>query len=287
MAQTETKEATKTVADDMRARRCFYPNESATALAQAQEYLGASMESLSDFADFPFAAPGVGVDEEGNATFDSDVYPDSVGVMVGVLKKQGAGVKAIFMAPIPDFPAIIGSEDEAFTTWATGILEKEANHVAVRPLRDAEDVSIVVDQMPTTVEAYTTSGRGLGSGIMTAYNELYKAINATLANKSSAWAKRKLTKAELKRSLESSAYAASVYSELETREAGSIFVMALNMGVNGAKRKGLDPTIFERWIATRDQKAFSETEVDDEDDFDLDSLTDELLAEDEDDTAEA
>lgn len=274
------------VGDDMRARRTFYPQRDesgaivSTALAQAQDYLAACMERFADFNDYPFAAPGVGVTEEGEATFDSDVYADSVGVMVGTLKKAKEGVKAIFMAPIPDFPGQLSGSDDSFTKWAVGILEKEANHVAVRPLRDAEDVSTVVDQMPTNPDAYTTSGRGAGAGIMVAFNELYKAINATLSAKVPAWAKARLIKTELRKAMESSAYALEYYSSLEDRgDNDSLFVIALNIGANAAKKKGLDPTIFERWLATRDQKAFTVGEDEDDDDaLDLESLTDSLLA---------
>jgi len=276
MADNESK---KTVNDDMRARRCFYPSDDADALTPAIAYLGKLQTELDDFGDFPFAGVGVGQDDDGNVTFDPEVYNDSHGVMIGTVKKQGEGVKAIFMAPIPNFPANL-SGDEAFDRWALSILEKEANHVAVRPLRTADNIEDVIDQMPRNADAYTTSSRGISAGVMGAFNELYKAINATLASKVGVWARARLTKNELKSSLESSAYALEYHNALEDRgEADSLFVVALQIGINAAKKKGLDPTIFERWLETRDQKPFTAEEEADED-FDLDSLTEDLLAED-------
>lgn len=280
----------KTVADDMAARRCFYPNESGTALEQAVEYLGQTMERVSDFDSFPFAAPGVGADEDGNTTFDESIYTDSRGVMIGTLKETtGTGtnrarvVKAIFMVPIPNLQAMAeaATEDELARKWIQGILEKEANHVAVRPLRDADKPLDVVDQMPTDEDAYTNSGRAAGAGIMGTYNELYKGIIATLAGKIPAFAKARFIKSELKKAMESRAYALEYFGALEDRgEKESLLVLAINLGINSAKKKGLDPAIFERWLATRDAKVLTVADEEEADDFDLDALTADLLTDD-------
>ena len=284
----------KTVNEDLAARRTFYPvtdseGNTTTALEQALEYVGTLSDEttgLSDFGDFPFCAPGMGEDEDGDTTFDESIYTDDTGVMVGTLKKNKEGVKAIFMAPIPNLRAWAdsASEDKASADWILGILEKEANHVAVRPLRDAEDFLKAVPEMPTSVDAYTNSGRAAGAGIMAAFNELYKSINATLAAKSKPWARARLVKAELKKAMESSAYALEYYAGLEDRGEGkpSLFVLAINMGISAAKKKGYDPAGFERWLATRDQKpltAATDDEDEDEDDLDLDTLTESLLSE--------
>lgn len=272
-------EKTKTVADDMRQRRTFYPEAEASALESATSYLAKCMDDFDDFDSYPVVAPGMSADEEGNTVFDPDVYSDSVGVIVGVLKKKGEGVKCIFMAPIPNLPALVTTEDEAAHSWAVGILEKEANHVAVRHLRDADDLEDARNQMPHSVEAYTTSSRGVTSGIMQAFDDLYKNISQTIGSKVGAWSRARLNKSDLRRALESSAYAREYYAALEERgDSPSLFVIALDLGIRAAKEKGLDPTIFERWKATRDEKPFTATE-DDEDDFDLDSLTSTLLGE--------
>ncbi len=257
--------AVKTVGDDMPSRRIF-PN-----ITEATAYLTAQA-SLSDFETTPIAAPGM--DAEGD--FDSTIYTDSQTVMVSVLK-NARKVKAIVVAPIPSTEQLLQSE--AGRLWIDKILQKELNHVAVRHLRDAENVETVIDQIPVTLDGYITSGRDGGGGIMEAYDELYKLINATLGAKLPVWSKARLTKSELRKSLESRGYALEYGAALEDYKGDSLFVVALNLGINAAKRKGLDPTIFERWAATRDAKAFDPgaTEEDEFDLNDFDSLTESLL----------
>jgi hypothetical protein len=257
----------------MAARRIF-PN-----ITEATEYLKATAAAIPDFNSFVesgrLAAPGM--DEQGQ--FDSAIYTPDTAVMVALLRAERK-VKAIVVAPIPTLEQLMANE--AGRAWVDKIIAKELNHVAVRHLRDAEDVSTVVDQMPTNLEAYITSSRDGGGGIMESFNELYKLINSTLGNKLPVWQKARFIKSELKKSLESKAYAAEYYPALEDYKGDSLFVTALNLGINAAKRKGLDPTIFERWAATRDNKPLSATDEDeDEEALDLDSLTDALLAEDE------
>jgi hypothetical protein len=83
----------------------------------------------------------------------------------------------------------------------------------------------------------------------------------------------------LKKALESKGYAAEFYPTLEDYKGQSLFDAALDIGINAARRKGLDPTIFERWKATRATKAFTADEDEDEEELNLESLTDALLAE--------
>lgn len=260
-------DAVKTVAADMASRRVFDSPEAAA------EYLTACATNLSDFGNFPFAAPGV--DSEGN--FDPAVYNSDTEVMVATLKNKSA-VKAIVVAPAPTLDALLAREDGR--AWVQKIIHKELNHVAVRALREAEDISTVIDQIPTTVDGFISSGREGGAGILEAFNELYKPINAVLSHKVPVWAKARLIKAELRKCMESRGYALESYPALEDRGEGkdSLFVTAINIGINGATKKGLDPTIFERWLATRNAKAFTAEEME-EDDLDLDSLTDSLMTE--------
>lgn len=272
----------KTVADDMANRRIFTTTRNAegvvekTAVEQAQEYLDASAVAFADFAEQTFATPGIGEDDEGNAVWDPVIYTDSTDVMVAILRKQKGGVKAIVVAPVPSIDSILA--DSAGRDWAERILHKELNHVAVRALREAEDVSTVVDQMPVNMTGYIESGRA-GSGILETFNDLYKQINATLAAKLPVWAKYRLIKTELKKAMESKGYAAEIYAPLEDYKGDSLFVAAIKMGIAAAKRKGMDPAIFERWLATRDQKVFTtgKPEGEDEDEFDFDSLADSML----------
>jgi hypothetical protein len=98
------------------------------------------------------------------------------------------------VAPVPKIDVLLDSP--AGKSWVEKILHKELNHVAVRHLRDAEDVKNFVDQMPTTVEGYITSERGTG-GIIETFNELYKGIDTALSAKLPVWAKARFIKSEL------------------------------------------------------------------------------------------
>lgn len=268
----------KTVADDMPGRRVFSAerdesgNVVKTAAEAASEYLNASLTNYPDLAQQTFAK--VGIDDEGN--FDPEIYTPDMDVSVSLLRNQSK-VKAVVIAPFPTMDAILASDSGK--AWAQKILQKELAHVSVRPLREAEDVSTVVDQMPRNLEGYLASGRGEGGGILEAFNELYKQINATLSTKVPAWAKARLIKSEMRKAMESKGYAAEFYPTLEDRKDASLFVIALKLGIEAAKRKGFDPTIFERWMATRDQKVYTGKESSD-DDLDISSLTESLMEDD-------
>jgi hypothetical protein len=253
----------KTVGEDMATRRIFGNIDSAV------EYLGASAESFSDFDQMTIAAPGM--DEEGN--FDPEIYSDDKDVMVSILRNQRK-VKAIVVAPIPRINALLESDEGR--KWVEKILYKELNHVAVRHLRDAEDVSTVTDQIPTTLDAYITSGRDGGGGIMESFDELYKQINATMA-KLPVWAKARFTKGELKKALESKGYASEYYPAVEDYKGKSLFETALELAIAASARKGLDPTIFQRWADTRNNKTFNAGDDADEDELNTDALLGALM----------
>jgi hypothetical protein len=261
------KAKAKTVADDMDSRRIFNNAE------EASNYLNACAESFSDFGTIPLASAGI--DDEGN--FDPEIYTDSMQVMVATLRKQKEGVKAIVVAPVPSLESLLS--DDSGTDWVKKIIQKELNHVAVRALRDVSDVSTVLDQIPTTRGAYISAARDSG-GILETFNELYKQINATMGAKLAVWNKARLVKSDLKKAMESKGYAEEFYPSLENRgDKPSLFELALQVGIGAAKKKGLDPTIFERWLETRNEKTFTASE-EEEDDFDVGSLTESLLKED-------
>lgn len=260
-------EKPKTVIENMDSRRMFDSTEDAAA------YLNKCAEDFTDFESHPQVIHGI--DADGN--FDSNVYTDDMRVMVAVLANRGekgkpSTVKAIVVTPAPKIDAIL--ESEIGKAWAAKIIDKELNHVAVRALRTADDVETVADQMPLTLADYVTSSRESSGGIMETFNTLFKPLIATLAARSAPFAKARLTKGEFKKALESRAYALEYYSKLEDRgDKPSLFVMAAQLGQREAKEQGLDPAIFDKWLATRDEKAFSAATADeDADDFDLDSL---------------
>jgi hypothetical protein len=114
--QTETADESKaakapTVAADMDARRIF--PDTATAL----EYINASAARFADWNETTVAAPGVGADEEGHVTFDPAIYTPDMDVMVAVLRKQGQGVKAVVVAPVPKVNVLL--ESDAGKAWVS------------------------------------------------------------------------------------------------------------------------------------------------------------------------
>lgn len=245
--------------------------------AAVLQFLEAAGSRFTDFNDedqtiiFPKDSDG-----DFNApAFDTDGYES----MVATLKERGAStLKAIVVAPIPSLDLLL--ESEMGKEFVREIVRKELNHRAVRQLRVAENPATVADQIPFSVESFVSSSRG-DAGIVEAYNELYRHINETLAKASPQWKRRKpmLTKSALRSALESKAYALEVFPELEESGAnGSLFVMALRLGAMTAEKKALDPTIFQRWLDTRDAATMPEVEDEDET-LDFDSLAEAMLAE--------
>lgn len=258
----------KTVADDMDARRLFDTVEEAAA------YLNLCSETFVDFDKIPVASVGLGLAEDNETLeFDPAVYlPGKMRVGISTLKateaakagdKKTRAVKAIVIAPFPTREYLL--EDKAGQDWVDRILAKELNHVAVRELRDAADVSTVTDRMPTTKTAYIESARA-STGMTASFDALYKTINDIIGASVPMWKKAKLVKAELRKAMESKGYAEEYYPALEapTEKRPGLFVMASQLGISAAKKEGLDPTIFERWLATRDQKVTAPTDEDED-----------------------
>jgi hypothetical protein len=265
--------------------RTFATTDEATA------YLAKCNEDFSDFAGQPFAM--IGVDEQG--AFRPDVYTPDMRVRVAVLrnvprtvngKREPTTIKAIVVTPVPSIPSILGIDAETWeiikdspsVAFAVKTLDKELNHIAVRPLRDAENLDTAMEQVPTTLAGFIESNRDAG-GIMDMFNDLYKTINDTLSKQVPLWSKARLIKAEMKKAMESKAYALEYYPALEDRGTDgngkakdSLFVLALQFGVKLAKSKGADAAIFDKWLSTRDAQTLAATQTDDEDDISLDDL---------------
>lgn len=294
---TESKKPeTKTVLDDMDQRRFFDSTDEATA------YISECATLFADFSGYPVAAAGL--TDDGN--FDPEIYNDSMRVGVYVLTKREGGpnstkVHCIVIAPAPKVTAILGLPDQAFDAegnelnlfgnaagvdWLSGIIEKEINHVTVRALRKAENVQEIadaVDSMPTTLADFITSSREATSGILETYNSLWQAIKKTIGGMSKPFALMNLSKKELRKAMESASYAAAVYPQLETRknkrgEQESLFVVAANFGIILAREGSMDPTIFERMLANRDEVEI-EVATDEADEFDLEAMAAKLAKE--------
>lgn len=258
----------ESVAESMDQRRTF------ATVDEAATYLNTCAESFSDFDNYPLVARGM---ENGN--FDPAVYSDGMHVLVAVLKNRAkddkgnalpSTVKAIVVTPVPSRELILSNP--AAVSWLDSLIGKELNHIAVRALRTADDVTTVADQMPQSLNDYITSSRAEG-GIMETFDNLFKAIIAAIGAKSPAWSKARLIKTELKKAMESKAYASEYYPQLEDRgDKPSMFVMALQFGQAVAAKKAMNPAIFDKWLAERDGKTLKQTTDAGDDDFDLDDL---------------
>jgi hypothetical protein len=187
-------------------------------------------------------------------------------------------VRAIVIYPTPTLAALMS--DSGATAWLEGVIAKEANLVAMRPLRKAttsDEMADAADSMPTTIAEYITSNRETTSGILEAYNSLWSIIKKAIGEKFKSFALANLSKKELRKAMESASYAATVYPHLETRqnkkgEQESYFELAAKFGVVLAKKDGLDSAIFERMLDTRNQKSIEVADDEDADDFDLDAM---------------
>jgi hypothetical protein len=286
---TETKDKRKSTLEGMTGYRSFDSTDEATA------YLTKCGQDFTDFAQQPFAMNGINDAGE----YDPAVYTDDMRVRVAVLKnvprtingkKEPTTIKAIVVTPVPTLAALLGTDAEqvakmqesnpAGVAWIQKVLDKELNHVAVRPLRDAENLETAVAQMPRTVGDFLESGRDAG-GIMDTFNDTYKTISDLMGSKATVWAKARLNKSDLKKAMESTAFATEYYPALEDRGEGkdSLFVLALRFGQALAKKKGMDAAIFDKWLATRDQQTLAKTEDESDDDLSLDDLVADLADE--------
>lgn len=264
----------KTVIEDMASRTfCESTEDASTFLAKCQ----------ADFADFDSHKLVLnGIDAEGQ--FDATIYTDSMRVMIDVLTNRGeqvvdakgnksrgpSTVRAIVVTPAPTTDAILA--DEQGRKWLDKIIATQLSHVANAPLRKADNLAEAQLNMPLTLAEYVSPTRE-GSSASATYDALYRMlIDGFKRNK--AWSRAKLVKAELKRCLESAAYALHVHPALEDRgDKPSLFVMACQVGAREAVSDGLDPTIFNTWLETRNEATFeAEEEGEDDDDFTIDDI---------------
>ncbi len=284
-ATTEAKDKRKTTLEGMTGYRSFDSTDEATA------YLEKCGTDFTDFGQQPFAMNGINPE---TGEYDPAIYTDKMRVRVAVLKnvprtingkKEPTTIKAIVVTPVPTLDSLLS--DDAGRAWVQKVIDKELNHVAVRPLRDAENLETAQAQMPTTRAGFIESSRDAG-GIMDTFNDLYKVIGDTMSKKAPIWDRARLNKSDLKKAMESTAYALEYYPSLEDRGEGkeSLIVMAIKFGIALAKKKGSDPAIFDKWLATRDAQTLATTQDDTSDDLSLDDLTADLDADDSEQTDE-
>jgi len=287
----------KTVLDDMPARRIFDTKESASA------FILDSMTTYGDIADFPVVSPvdakreggaiaGFGQDAEGNFTFDPEIFPDSMRIMVAVLTTRGEGtgsskVKAIVVTPVPTLAEILA--DAKGLEWLNARVDTELNRAAVRVLRDSKDSIVdlndisILDQMPKSLADYVSSSRVGTSTLLEAFEEYWKSIKTALGKLSKSWKLANLPKREFKNAMSSAAYAAQYYPTLEDAalgagKRGSLFVIALSAFKSEAAKFGKDASIFDQWLNTRDSYTISEGDSDGDEEDEEELSADMLLA---------
>lgn len=237
----------------------------------------------ADFATAPLILNGM--DEHGN--FLSDVYTADTRVAFHVLTNRGkstqdaqgkevkapATVRAVIVTPVPTLEAI--ANDKTGAEWLAQTLNTRIVKVLSDPIRNADNVTLAAKDMPLTLADFVTTSRE-SSSIMEAFDKLFRPILDLFKDKSPAFARARLNKAEFKKALESKEYALAVYPTLEDRgDKPSFFVMAATFAVSECAKQGLDSTVWTTWLKERDETKASD-KVDDADDEngldDLDSL---------------
>lgn len=276
----------KTTLEGMTGYRTFDSTDEATA------YLEKCGSDFTDFGAQPFAMNGINPE---NGEYDPAIYTDQMRVRVAVLKnvprtvngtKEPTTIKAIVVTPVPTLESLLGIDKEtldaaresnpAGIAFVVKTLDKELNHIAVRPLRDTDNLDASVIQMPRSLGDFLESGRD-SAGILDTFNETYKAIGDRMADNFPTWNKRKPNKSDLKSAMESTAFATEYYTTLEDRgEKTSLFVLAMQVGIAMAKKRGLPTDIFDKWLATRDAQTLAKVEDSEEGDISLDDLVADL-----------
>lgn len=277
---------TKTVRDDMPAKRYFDNVELAAAA------LKSDLGIYSDIGELPVVSPvdakrnaaGLGLDESGNFVFDAELFPADMRVMISTLSTRVDGdkskIKGIVVAPVPSFEAILA--DETGKAWLEKIVGTELQRIAVAGLRDRKVNGVqettdiqsieVLDSMPKTLADFVTSNRGGSSTLLQAFEDNWKSIKAALAQLSPAWKRANLSKREFKFGMSSKAYAYQYYPTIEENKAGSLFVMAIQAFSIEAGKTGADTSIFDQWLANRENNVIDIDAEEDADEFDFSAL---------------
>jgi len=272
---TTAESKAKSVATDFPSRSLF------PSIDEALAFISKSRETMPDFDSFPVVQ--VGFTEDGD--FDPAVYGEGMQVTLAKMTEKGSKekgtdttVRALVIYPTPTLEAVLA--DSQAQAWLEGLIAKECNLVALRPLRKAEtldDMAEAQEQMPTTIADYVTTKTEASAGILATYNELWQKVKKIMGEKFRSFGLANLSKKELRKAMESASYAAAIYPRLESRtnkkgEPDSYFEGALKFGAALAKKEGLDPAFFDRALATRSEKEIAVIEDDeDSEEFDFEA----------------
>lgn len=278
---------------EMAHRRFFADTTSAAA------YLVSLFNDYPDAGDYEMVFPidkakgiaGITQDDTGALVFAPEIFPTDMRVMIAKLTSRTDGgpskMKAIVIMPVPTLDAIIA--DKQGREWLDARVETEINRAAVRLLRDGKDTTPDLsseelrDQLPKTLEDYVTSSTGGTSAALEAFENFWRPIKKALGDFSKQWKLRNISKKELRKAMSSTAYATAVYPTLEDHNLGkgtrgSLFALAIGSFIVQGKAGGLDVSLFEDWLAKRDETVIDIDTDDDEDEDDFELTADLLVS---------
>ncbi len=184
--------------------------------------------------------------------------------------KDANGAKGFAVYPLHPLNAI--QADETGLDWLWKVAEKEASHVALRPLRNvnpalgSDALEQAAMEMPLSVSDYVEESTR-ESMDTTAFDTLWKQFRKMLSESAAtaALVARLPSKAEVLKAIRSKAYAEETYPELESM--GSFRWMASTMAsiidqmraaaIESGEDFDMDSDEIKGWLATRDTKVFA------------------------------
>lgn len=240
----------------------------------------AALETYADYDGYDDLPKIVyGLDAE-TGEIDASRYPDGWPVYLVKLSTKitkakaaqlgveiGSYPKALVVWPVPDLDTLLA--DDAGRAMVAATMETQLNHRLVAPLRDAENVSAMVGQMPATLAEWTTVGRDQSGSIYEVFNAVWPTLNKSLRQHSPVWAKASLGRTQARQAMESKAFAETMFPALEQSSQGPVFVFAIQACRTLASHKGLDTSLFDAWLETRDQTVIAIDDASGEDDVEL------------------
>lgn len=280
-AAAPAAESKKTLAELLPTRRTF------KTLEEAGVALAAIANDAADFESVPLLAPGAGFNDDGDFIPSAPEWTSPTHeIMLTTLGTKAVRDKdknivkpavtlGLVFCPIPTVQAAL--DDEKAAAELLEIWRKEMNHRAVRKLRSAENMTAAVAEMPLTLDSFVTSQSGGGTSGLAPFEKYFKTYSETLASRVPAYNKRfpkGAGKAAIRAAMENAALARALYEELE---AAGLFARLLGAIINRARADGMDTTLLQAWLDTREQQTYevAAIEIDDEEDLFADLMADE------------